>query len=63
MKYVVYSDDRFGKFSPSGLFNSWQDAHDWKQTCLRWSENAWIESVETYDLAKYQELEVKYGNA
>jgi len=62
MKYVVYSDDRFGKFSPSGLFNSWQDAYDWKQTCLRWCESAWIEAVEAYDLAKYQELEAKYGN-
>jgi hypothetical protein len=63
MKYVVYSDDRFGKFSPSGLFNSWSEAWDWSQTCKRWATQSWVEAVEVYDLAKYQELETKYQGA
>jgi len=63
MKYVVYSDDRYGKFSPSGLFNTWREAYEWSQVCLRWCESSWVEAVETYDLAKYEELEVKYSNA
>lgn len=62
MKYVVYSDDRFGKFSPSGLFNSWEDAYRWSRQCLSWSSKSYVEEVEEYDLKKYQELETKYGN-
>jgi len=61
MKYVVYSDDRYGKFSPSGLFDTWQDAYNWQQIALRWADNAWVEAVETYDLCKYQELQAKYN--
>jgi hypothetical protein len=60
MKYVVYSDDTSGKFSPSGLFDTWQAAYDWAQIALRWSTQSWVEAVESYDLAKYQELENKY---
>jgi hypothetical protein len=62
MKYVVYSDDRFGKFSPSGLFDSWSDAVRWSMRCLSWSSKSYVEEVEEYDLNKYQELETKYGN-
>lgn len=61
MKYVVYSDDRFGKFSPSGLFNTWQDAYNWSQITLRWSSQSWVEAVESYDLDKYEELQAKYN--
>jgi hypothetical protein len=61
MKYVVYSDDTSGKFSPSGLFDTWQAAYDWSQIALRWSTQSWVEAVESYDLAKYQELENKYN--
>ena len=61
MKYIVYSDDPSGKFSPSGLFDTWQSAYEWSQIALRWSTQSWVEAVESYDLAKYQELENKYN--